>query len=464
MRHHGKADPALCAFAWRQRGRRTLCVADAHQRIADNAGRHRLAAERGVAGAHRIAQAQLAGIDAERRCEIVDLRLARERCLRIAETAERARAQLVRVDDRAMRADIRNSIRAARHQEGERQHGGAFVGVRAAVERHAHVAREYRAIAPRAGLHPDPSGVSRTLHLEVLHPRQHEFHRAACGARQPRGDRVQVRRVLAAECAADASCDHPNPRHRLAELLGDALLHVVHRLAARIQRDAAARVDVRDAAIRFEVDVMLRLRLERSLDDRIALRECVVDVALGNVGFEDDVAVSAAVDGLDVGGEAFVDERCVACECRIGRQHAAQWFVVDLDRGGRADRRRGVDGRDGRDRLADIADLVTREHRLVLDDAAPARTGDIGTGDDRVHAGQRARGVGPAGNDACVCVLAGMNRGVEHAGQANVVGVTSPARCLVGSVQPWRTPARGGVRIPHGATPARRSAASTIFT
>jgi hypothetical protein len=87
------------------------------------------------------------------------------------------------------------------------------------------------------------------------------------------------------------------------------------------------------------------------------LRECVLDVALGNVGFEDDVAVPATIDGLDVGGEAFVDERRVARECRAGGQHAAQWFVVDLDRGGRADRRLGVDGRDGRDRLADIADL-----------------------------------------------------------------------------------------------------------
>ncbi len=92
--------------------------------------------------------------------------------------------------------------------------------------------------------------------------------------------------MLAAKRTADARRDCANPRHRLAELLGDALLHVVYGLAGDMERDAPGRVDVRHAAVRLQVDVMLRLRLPRPLDDDVALGERAVHVTLDHCAFE----------------------------------------------------------------------------------------------------------------------------------------------------------------------------------
>ena len=70
----------------------------------------------------------------------------------------------------------------------------------------------------------------------------------------------------------------------------------------------------------------------------------------------------------------------------------------------------------------------------------------------------------PIAEDAGMGVRAPQDRGVEHARKLNVVGeLRAPGR-LVAGLEARRTRADRLRPLIHAATPARRSAASTIFT
>ena len=81
-----------------------------------------------------VLEAQLERIHVELRGDLVDLGLAGEGDLRIAEAAEGARTQLVGVDDLAVAARVRNAVGPARHQERVAEHARAVVAIGAAVE------------------------------------------------------------------------------------------------------------------------------------------------------------------------------------------------------------------------------------------------------------------------------------------------------------------------------------------
>ena len=148
-----------------------------------------------------------------------------------------------------------------------------------------------------------------------------------------------------------------------------------------------------------------------------------VDVRVGN-----NLVRSAVVD-VHVG----VDQRRVVLESLQGIEDRRQLFVFDphevhsllgLCLGPRRDRD---------DRLADVANTVDGEERLVLD----RRSEEVGVflpGDDRLDAGGACSGFGVDGDDPGMRVLAAKDRSVEHARQLNVDPVDGGAGHLLTSV------------------------------
>ena len=145
-----------------------------------------------------------------------------------------------------------------------------------------------------------------------------------------------------------------------------------------------------------------------------------------------------------------MQDRRAGCERLVDRKHRRQRLVVDLDRRGGLAGDLGIGRGDCRYHLADVAHLAARDHRLVLDDAARARPVEIGAGEDRLDAGDRARRVHPIADDPRVGVRAGQERGVQHAGQLDVVGVLGATGRLVACLQ-----ARGARTDRHRRPPAR---------
>ena len=129
---HGPAlalNAATSACAWRQCGR----SASRHCGEARECCEH-LAGRRRVAGAQRVAMAELQAIDAEPVGQLVDHRLVRDRGLRHAEAAECAGRRTVGEDRLAPGAHVGHGIRPRgvdRHAIGDRR---APRGIGAGVE------------------------------------------------------------------------------------------------------------------------------------------------------------------------------------------------------------------------------------------------------------------------------------------------------------------------------------------
>jgi hypothetical protein len=115
------------------------------------AGFNLLPAEPGIAGLH-VLEPEIQRIHAELGGEIVEIGLAGEGRLRIAEAAECARAELVRVHGAADAFDVRHAIGPARHQHAEAHDAGAVVGIGAGIVGGVELPRDKRAVLLGAGL------------------------------------------------------------------------------------------------------------------------------------------------------------------------------------------------------------------------------------------------------------------------------------------------------------------------
>jgi hypothetical protein len=141
---------------------------------------------------------------------------------------------------------------------------------------------------------------------------------------------------------------------------------------------------------------------------------------------------------------------------RLGRQrsagigHRRQFVVVDFDQAGcRAGDRLRV-GSHRRDDLADVADLVLGERRLVLDERAHAARGiDVVAGDDGAHTRQGQRAAEFVATDAGVGMRALQDRAVQHAGALEVGDVLRPAGELLLAFE-LRDRRADGVRLDRG--------------
>jgi len=96
-------------------------------------------------------------------------------------------------------------------------------------------------------------------------------------------------------------------------------------------------------------------------------------------------------------------------------EHGWQRLPIDLDQVERPAGRVQVDSGDRGDLFADVADLFSREDRLVLDEHAPHAPGGVGSGHHGADARQGPRAAGVESADAGVRIRAAHHGRVEHA-------------------------------------------------
>ena len=129
-----------------------------------------------------------------------------------------------------------------------------------------------------------------------------------------------------------------------------------------------------------------------------------------------------------------------------GSSSGSSTSYVDVDRGERPPARLGVVGRDGRDRLADVAHEVVGEHRLVVGDQPVGRlAGHVGRREHGLHARDPPRRRHVEAHDAGVRVRRAQGRAPQHAVDRR--GPTRTRRCPAS----WRSR--------RGAPASRRAAA-----
>ena len=125
-------------------------------------------------------------------------------------------------------------------------------------------------------------------------------------------------------------------------------------------------------------------------------------------------------------------------------------LVVDADPLGRAPRLLGMLGGDERDRLAEVANAVDRQHRLVGElEAVVLLAGDVRVREHRVDAGHRHRLGDVDRDDARVRVRAPHRVAPEHPGRDQVARVGELAlhlRHAVGARTDCRRSGRPGAR------------------
>ncbi len=97
----------------------------------------------------------------------------------------------------------------------------------------------------------------------------------------------------------------------------------------------------------------------------------------------------------------------------------------------------------------------------------PQLAGDVGGGEDRLDAGGGERRGGVDGDDVGAGVVGEVQRGVQHAGHADVVDVAAVAERQLRRPRTWRRApptAAASAGVAHGLPWATASMASRIFT
>ena len=140
------------------------------------------------------------------------MRIEREGDLRAAEAPERARGNLVGVDQARAGADVLHPVQIVQAQRRHQDDLGGEPAVGAVVAVDHRVLGGEQAFAVRAHPELDARGHAGARAEEVHDARVHQAHRRAAGEREPRGDvEVGVLGELAAEGAADQAQDQPFP-------------------------------------------------------------------------------------------------------------------------------------------------------------------------------------------------------------------------------------------------------------
>ena len=415
----------------------------------------------------RVQEPQLDRVDLERGRELVHLRLGREARLHRAEPAHRAARRVVRVHDETLDPHVLDRVRPDRERARVRDHRRRARRVRAAVDQDPHPHGDELARPRRAVLGPDPRRVPVDVADERLLAVVDHLHRAARAQREHR--RVDLHRevLAAAERAADAGEVDPHLLGREAEAGRDLVAVDVQPLRRDVDVDAALAVRDRDARLRAEERLVLLADLVDAGDRDVRRR---VRVAAPDDERADDVRPRVVA-------VAVPHRRAVRMErLRLGRalgvDDRLERLVLDAHGRGRAPRLLRLLGGDDRDRLAEVAHAVDREHGLV-GELEPVRllAGDVLVREHGVDAGHRDRLGDVDRDDPRVRVRAADGVAPEHPGGVQVARVRELARDLrdrVAALPCWRrVPDRKRSAGPNvGVTrhrPAARCTASRIF-
>jgi hypothetical protein len=380
--------------------------------------------ERELVRVDGVAQPYLERVEAELLSGHVDKLLLRPDHLGDAEAAKRAGRRGVGVHDVRVDPDVRDRIgqhsdvRAdVHHLVSPQRRGAAVVDDVVPVSGDDSLAVEHQLRVP------DLTGAGGAGQEDVG-PAEHDLHRSAQPHRHHCGDHLVGEHLgLGPETGAHVRDDHPHPRARDLQRIGQSVAHHERRLRRRVDGEhSGERVVARHAAVRIECHRRLAVRAKPLSHD-----DCGGRFRLARVADADPVAVED-VAGAELVADALLDQRRVGGDrgFRVG-QHG-QPFVGDADR---LDRVLGLVAGVGDDRgdlLPLEDDLVRRQREVIADQqvlhqVAPGLDAahDVAGGQRRVHAGHGG-GIGHIDIDqAGVRPVAAQDPAVQHARQPDIV-------------------------------------------
>ena len=362
--------------------------------------------------------------------------------LRDAEAAQRAGRRAVGVERVGIDADIVDVVGPRRGEAGFLGDARADIGVGAAIPEHLAGPRRDAAVVADAALDAERRRMLGD-DVELFFHGQRDLDWPAHDQRQRRHQRFELDIDLGAEAAAEMRHLHPDAVFRPAEQPRDLRAHERRRLARRMDRQhAVAGLGHRDE--RLERQMQALLGLEGMRDNAIGARHGGIDVAAPQVIVERHIGAGAALEVFEIGKRAGRLEHVVNDD--VGR-HGGD-FVIDRRQLVvlRADRLHGlvgdmrIAGQDHRHRLADMAHLVDRQDRLIVKRRAVIGLRnellDVGSGDHPMHARHGARRRGVEAADAAVRHGGAEHLAVQHAGQAQMMGVVGAAGHLGAHFKP----------------------------
>ena len=183
---------------------------------------------------------------------------------------------------------------------------------------------------------------------------------------------------------------------------------------ARVDHHTPVLVEPGERGLRLDGGVLVERRVEGCANLRRGPGESLLDVAPLHDLLREDVALLVNPDG-------------VRAQCLVRRRHGRQHVIVDANATRRLNRNRLRRGDDGRDRIAGHADLVRREHGLILDDAAMAVDRHVGCREHGLDTGQQTRVPGLHGQDPRMRVRAPDDLQMQHAVPVQIGAVHRPA-------------------------------------
>ena len=257
---------------------------------------------------------------------------------------------------------------------------------------------------------------------QMLAPVLDPFHRALQPHRRDADqDVLGIELAADAEAAADVRLVALHRRRRAVEHARDQLLVAVRHFGGAVQFQHVARgVVAAERAARLQRHAGVPAAGELQLDDVRRGFEHRFDVA---VALRQDRGFGVAAEREFAGLVAGVEQR-------------RQFLDLHGDEIGGVLGDVGVLGEHRRHRLADIAHLVRRQHRLAVGRELLDRpfaeidrrhVGDVGRGPHRDHARQRARGVGVDRDDVGVGVVGAHDPHVKLAREVDVAGKAAAA-------------------------------------
>ncbi len=288
-------------------------------------------------------------------------------------------------------------------------------GVRPGVADHARPQGGERAGRVAPGPHLDPDRVALGVHEQRLFAGERALDGPLQNPRGQRGVSLVAHVLLAPEGAAVGDQLDGDRVGGHAEHGGDLIAVVPHALSARphVQRPAGLRRG--EGGLGLEEGVLDALRLEDLVENVGARRQRRVHVPTLVGGERQDVAVQLPHRVLGLGRHR---------RDRVGDR--TLHVVAHVHQRGRPPGGLHVGGDDDGEHVAEVGRAAAdRDHHwpVGVDDPDPQVAGDVGGGEHGLDPGLRQRGGRVDREDVGAGVLGEAQRGVQHAGQPDVVDI-----------------------------------------
>ena len=281
-----------------------------------------------VAGAHRILEPELDGVEAQRVRDLLHQAFQGKLGLGRAVAAEGARRRHIGVDHLGVELDVGTAVGGQPAQTGDAADSQPVTAIRARVGDDVHVQGAQGAVLLHAGAIGHDHGMARAGAGELLGAGVLKTHRPAGRNGQVRTEIFDQHLLLAAEAAADARLDHADALDRQPDQRGDHAAHVEGHLGAGADHHALVFVPVGDDDVRLDGCLLHLMYMIGALENMIRRGQPLLHIAVTGVDGDGDVA-------FDVGHahrvRLVVDDRRAGLHGGDGVEDRGQHIILDFD-------------------------------------------------------------------------------------------------------------------------------------